>query len=209
MAEESHNEVCQGCAADRLTDADRAFPKTQGWIYPGHTCGTPDEIPPRPQQRYSVNTHVPIPYGGHHVGPRRTLTIVFRQAWFSQEGVHVNIDDSSYVLPWGMATFEVPADRPVNINVHQMSQGKSHSATSVLTSERPAELEYSSHGYFGRFSIGPPRAVPGPLRQPLIPMITLSLEVTATLIALFVALAIIICLGIILLFAAFGLGGAM
>lgn len=67
MIDEPHVEDCQGCVANRLTEADRAHLIAHGWTYPGHTYRVPDEMPPRPPQ---VNPVAPlawffgIPLGG-------------------------------------------------------------------------------------------------------------------------------------------------
>ena len=53
MVEEPHTEDCQGCVADRLTNADRAYLKARGWTHPGHTYRMPAEMPPRPRRRHA------------------------------------------------------------------------------------------------------------------------------------------------------------
>jgi hypothetical protein len=129
---------------ERPTDTGRASSEEPAWPHLG-------QVPSLPQQRRgsSMNAHVPIPYAGYHVGPRRTLTMEFRKAWFSPPGVHVTIDGSVYVLPWGWASFEVPADRSVSITTYQSTGNVFGLATTVLLPGPSAELEYNALGIFG------------------------------------------------------------
>jgi hypothetical protein len=99
-----------------------------------------------------MNAGVPISYVGFHVGPRRMLRLNLRRTWLDGRGVHVNIDGSTHVLPWGPAIFEVPADRPVMISVYT---GGDHGSTAGLATamhmpEHPPVLEYRNG------QIGPP-----------------------------------------------------
>lgn len=45
----AHTDNCQGCVADRLTEADRAHLAVHGWNHPGHTYNLPRVMPPRPR----------------------------------------------------------------------------------------------------------------------------------------------------------------
>lgn len=53
--ERPHTDDCQGCVADRLTEADRAELAALGWKHPPHTYRLPDEMPPRPVRREPKN----------------------------------------------------------------------------------------------------------------------------------------------------------
>jgi hypothetical protein len=89
-----------------------------------------------------MNATQPIPYAGSHVGPRRLLALTLRRSWVGSSAVHVGIDGATYVLPWGSASFEVPADRPVHVSVYQQVSGTSGVATTVLPPQAPPQLEY-------------------------------------------------------------------
>lgn len=101
---------------------------------------------------------IPIPYVGSHTGPRRTLTLVLRGPWRSRQPVHVTVDGATYVLPLGGPVwFEVPADRPVHISVHQQLNQTTGHASAVLMQWASPELEYRAPhlaGFAGE--IGPP-----------------------------------------------------
>jgi hypothetical protein len=130
--------------AEKPIDTGRAGSAEPAWRHPG-------QVPSLPQQPRgsSMNAHAPIPYTGYHIGPRRTLAMEFRKAWFSPPGVHVNIDGSVYVLPWRSASFEVPADRPVSITTYQSTGSVFGLATTVLPPGPSAGLEYNAQGILG------------------------------------------------------------
>jgi len=88
----------------------------------------------------------PIPYQGVHDGPRRVLHLQLRRALRNVGAVHVNVDGSPYVLKFGPAAFEIPADRPVTIRVHQFDvlQRIFGRAEVVLAPEAPAVLVYQA-----------------------------------------------------------------
>lgn len=109
-----------------------------------------------------MTNHSPIPYAGSHVGPRRRLTLALRPSWLIRApAVHVSIDGATYVLPWGSAAFEVPADRPVHISAYQQISGTSSGvAAKVLPPQAPPELEYRApHGPLASGRFGPPGTV--------------------------------------------------
>lgn len=101
---------------------------------------------------------IPIPYVGSHAGPRRTLTLALRGPWGSRQPVHVTVDGSTYVLSLGGPVwFEVPADRPVHVSVHQQLNQTTGHASTVLMHWAPPELEYRAphlSAYAGE--LGPP-----------------------------------------------------
>lgn len=145
-----------------------------------------------------MNLQLPIPYSGYHVGPRRTLTVNLRCVSSSPEVVHVTIDGSTYVLPWGVVNFDVPADRPVSVIVYQMtrhagSESVSGLARTVLAPGLPTELEYrTTGGFFGfRGEIGLPGVTRGRDRRAVDRTVLLVATYLALMIML-VALAILI-----------------
>jgi len=101
----------------------------------------------------------PIAYQSVHDGPRRVLHLQLKRALKNIGAVHVNIDGSAYVLSWGPAFFEIPADRPVTIRVHQFDvlQRTMCQAEMTLEPGAPAELEYQAPAHPKEMGeIGPP-----------------------------------------------------
>lgn len=88
----------------------------------------------------------PIPYQAQHDGPRRVLHLELRRALKNIGAVHVNIDGLAHVQGFGSAFFEIPADRPVTIRVHQFDilQRVFGNAEMVLEPGAPAALEYQA-----------------------------------------------------------------
>jgi len=83
----------------------------------------------------------PIPYAGHHDGPRRVLQLHTRRGVVAKAGVTVDIDGAHYHQGWGRAAFEIPADKPVRVVVSQGS-GQVGVASTELAPNQPAQLEY-------------------------------------------------------------------
>ena len=88
----------------------------------------------------------PIPYQAQHDGPRRVLHLQLRRALKNIGAVHVSIDGLAHVQSFGSAYFEIPADRPVTIRVHQFDvlQRVFGNAAMVLEAGTPAALEYQA-----------------------------------------------------------------
>ena len=102
---------------------------------------------------------VPIPYLAQHDGPRRVLHLQLRRALKNIGAVHVNIDGLAHVQRFGPTFFEIPADRPVTIRVHQFDvlQRVFGNAVTVLEAGTPAELEYQAPAHPKEMGeIGPP-----------------------------------------------------
>ncbi|WP_232668061.1 hypothetical protein [Pseudonocardia sp. TRM90224] len=141
-----------------------------------------------------------IPYGGYHVGPRRTVTVNLCRPRFSPEGLHINVDGSTHVLPWGVVNLDVPADRPVTITVFQLAQHITGLATIVVPPGPSAELEYRSTGFFGgshynaRGQIGPPGSFPAPYRDHTLRnrLLVVILVPIATVVLFVVVMAVLI-----------------
>jgi len=90
------------------------------------------------------------------------LHLQLRRALRNVGAVHVNVDGSPYVLKFGPAVFEIPADRPVTIRVHQFDvlQRVFGSAEVVLAPESPPVLEYQAPAHTSQNGeIGPPGTV--------------------------------------------------
>jgi hypothetical protein len=125
----------------------------------------------------------PVRYAGDHDGPTRVLQLHTRRGVVAKASVTVGIDDAHYHQPWGRATFEIPADKPVRIVVSQGS-GQIGVASIELTPEQPAELEYRGPAaLYLAGAIGTPGMVKqrGCLRQLaifiLLPLVTLTLVI--------------------------------
>lgn len=102
---------------------------------------------------------LPVPYGGQHDGPRRTLVLNLRREMNAVRSVTVNIDGRDYPTPWGSAAFDIPADRPVSIAVYQETdRGRGGLATMVLQPGAGTDLEYRG-GAYGVGSLGVPGTV--------------------------------------------------
>lgn len=102
---------------------------------------------------------VPIPYLAQHDGPRRVLHLQLQRALRNTGAVHVNIDGVGHIQRFGPAFFEIPADRPVTVRVHQFDvlQRVFGNAVTVLESGAPAELEYQAPAHNKVMGeIGPP-----------------------------------------------------
>ncbi len=103
-----------------------------------------------------------IPYQAVHAGPRRVLQLQLRRALKNVHAVHVSIDGWPYVLGWGPTAFEIPADRPVTIRVHQFDilQRVFGNAEMVLEPWAPAVLDYQAPANASQSGeIGPPGTV--------------------------------------------------
>lgn len=125
----------------------------------------------------------PTPYAGDHDGPTRVLQLHARRGVVAKAGITVGIDDAHYHRPWGRAAFEIPADEPVHIVVSQGS-GQIGVASTELTPEQPAELEYRGPAaLYLAGTIGAPGTVKqrGCLRQLaifiLLPLVALTLVI--------------------------------
>ncbi len=104
----------------------------------------------------------PIPYRLVHDGPRRLLHLQLKRALWNTGAVHVTIDGWPHVLGWGPAIFEIPADRPVTIRVHQFDvlQRVFGNAEVVLAPWAPAVLEYQAPAHPSQMGeLGPPGTV--------------------------------------------------
>jgi len=92
-------------------------------------------------------------------GPRRVLHLQLQRALRNTGAVHVNIDGLAHVQRFGPAFFEIPADRPVTVRVHQFDvlQRVFGNAVTVLEPGAPAELEYQAPAHNKVMGeIGPP-----------------------------------------------------
>lgn len=101
----------------------------------------------------------PIPYPAQHDGPSRVLHLELRRALRNVGAVHVNINGLAYVQRFGPAFFEIPADRPVTIRVHQFDvlQRVFGNAEMRLEPGAPADLEYQAPAHPKEMGeIGPP-----------------------------------------------------
>ena len=137
---------------------------------------------------------IPIPYVGNHDGPRRTLTLMLRGPWRDRTPAHVTVDGSTYVLPLGgPAWFEVPADRPVHVSVHQQHQHTTGHASTVLMHWAPPELEYRGphlQGFAGE--IGPPGTTSSRGKGCVSVLIALALVAGVLLLLIFLFLVVLL-----------------
>ncbi|MEW2353533.1 hypothetical protein [Spirillospora sp. NPDC029432] len=103
----------------------------------------------------------PIPYAGHHAGPRRILVLDLRRGLIAGNSATVSIDGSEYPRHWGRTAFEIPADRPVAVAVFQRFRGtQAGLATTVLPPGAPPALEYRGPAHLAMAGeVGPPGTV--------------------------------------------------
>jgi hypothetical protein len=105
----------------------------------------------------------PIPYAGHHAGPRRVLVLNLHRGLIAGSSVTVNIDGNEYPQRWGRTAFEIPEDRPVAVAVFQKSRGgQAGLATTVLVPGAPPELEYRGPAHL---AMAGELGLPGTVRQ--------------------------------------------
>lgn len=101
----------------------------------------------------------PLPYAGHHHGPRRVLTLSApRPGLASGTAMLVTVDGLAHPLPWGTVRLEVPADRPVSLAVHAADSRGSFAGlgTTILTPDADPALEYRIPRGRATGEIGPP-----------------------------------------------------
>ena len=104
-----------------------------------------------------------IPYAGQHGGPRRVLSLRLRRGLIASPSVSVNIDGAVYPQQWGACAFEIPADRPVAIAVHQHGRsGQVGLATAVLGPDHTPTLEYRGPAHL---AMAGELGAPGTVRQ--------------------------------------------
>ncbi|QKW32831.1 hypothetical protein HUT06_01260 [Actinomadura sp. NAK00032] len=134
-------------------------------------------------------SETPIPYAGGHSGPMRVLLLHTRRGVIAKAGVTIGIDGAHYHQRWGRAAFEIPADKPVHVAVSQGS-GQIGVASTVLSPEQPAELEYRGPAaLYLAGSIG----APGTVKQR-----GCLLQLAIFALAPLMALALVIVLGVLL-----------
>jgi len=105
----------------------------------------------------------PIPYAGHHAGPRRVLVLNLRRGLIAGSSVTINIDGNEYPQRWGRTAFEIPEDRPVAVAVFQQFRGgQAGLATTVLVPGVPPELEYRGPAHL---AMAGELGLPGTVRQ--------------------------------------------
>lgn len=94
-----------------------------------------------------------IPYVEHHTGPRRHLTLHLTTANAivrAKIPPIVGIDGRSYVVYWGLVTFEIPADRNVHLSVHCEGDAIVQAASALLPPGDSLTLTYGTDHLTGR-----------------------------------------------------------
>jgi len=87
------------------------------------------------------------------------LHLQMKRAMKNLGAVHVDIDGVAHSHSFGSAFFEIPADRPVTVRIHQLDVLRHvfGSAMTVLEPGAPAELEYQAPAHNKvKGEIGPP-----------------------------------------------------
>ncbi|MFJ2756003.1 hypothetical protein ACIO3S_10415 [Nocardioides sp. NPDC087217] len=104
-----------------------------------------------------------IPYASQHAGPMRVLSLRLRRGLISMPSASVNIDGAVYPQQWGECAFEIPADRPVSIAVHQNGRsGQAGLATAVLAPDHTPTLDYRGPAHL---AMAGELGAPGTVRQ--------------------------------------------
>ncbi|HEY1135673.1 MAG TPA: hypothetical protein VGE77_13945 [Nocardioides sp.] len=99
-----------------------------------------------------------VPYARPTGGPVRVLHLETRRGMVAAASTIVTVDGSPYPLPWGRSAFELPADRPVALQVSQsLRHGTIGVASLVLPPGPDLALEYRGPSHF---------AMPGELGFP-------------------------------------------
>ncbi|MDT9591909.1 hypothetical protein RDV89_02435 [Nocardioides zeae] len=102
-----------------------------------------------------------VPYARPTGGPVRVLHLETRRGMLAAATTIVTIDGSSYPQPWGRTAFELPADRPVAVQVSQAWRNGTVGLASLVVGPGPdLALEYRGPSHFAMAGeLGAPGAV--------------------------------------------------
>ncbi|GAB3068553.1 hypothetical protein [Nocardioides zeae] len=84
-----------------------------------------------------------VPYARGTSGPVRVLHLETRRGMLAAASTVVTVDGAAYPLPWGRSAFELPADRPVALQVSQAWRNGTVGVASIVLPPGPdLALEY-------------------------------------------------------------------